>query len=204
LVHGDAVEYLAGVSPAQFDVVLTSPPFKPEDVDGAYWELYEVVHDALLQAARRVVFIVQSATHLNTLLSRYQPDRTMVWGKQVSQYPYRYNPILCFQVDEDYNINKRIWTDAIGIPSVPPGEKTHKYQDPVRLYRTVLDMVGNCDSVLDPFMGSGTTMVAAQQVGMNAVGVDNEWTCIETAKQRLQQQTLTTSTTVEITSTLNE
>jgi len=198
-VHGDAVRYLTEMSADRFDVVLTSPPFKTEDVDGEYWQFYDAVQQEILRVTRRVAFVIQSATHLNTVVSRYEPDRTLIWGKQVSQYPYRYNPILCFQVDAEYNVNKRIWTDALGIPSVPPGSKTQKYQDPVRLYRTILEMVSDCDTVLDPFVGSGTSMVAARQVGMDAVGVDRDENCLATARERLHQQTLTTSTDVQMT-----
>jgi DNA modification methylase len=189
-VEADAVEYLGELESESFDIVFTSPPFKSGDVDGDYWRFYDEVHQEILRVAGKAVFVIQSATNLNRMVSEYDPDRTLVWGKKVSQYSYRYNPIFCFQVDQDYSVEKRIWTDALGIPSVPPSQKKHKYQDPVTLYRTVLGMVDDCSSVLDPFVGSGTTLVAALQVGMDAVGVDKESACIQTAEQRLQQQTL--------------
>jgi site-specific DNA-methyltransferase (adenine-specific) len=128
------------------------------------------------------------------VIARYQPDRTLIWGKQVSQYPYWYNPILCFQIDPEYSLDKRIWTDALGIPSIPPSQKMHKYQDPVRLYRTILGMVDDCYSVLDPFMGSGTVLVAAQQAGMDAVEVDRAPECLAAAYKRLQQETFRENT----------
>ena len=193
IVNADARPFLRELDTGSFDIVLTSPPFREEDIEGDYWEFYDAIHHEILRVTAKAAFIIQSATHLNTLITQYQPDRTLIWGKKVSQYPYRYNPILCFQVDGEYSLEKRIWTDAIGIPSVPPGQKMHKYQDPVTLYRTILEMVSDCKNVLDPFMGSGTTLVAARQVGMTALGVDHDEDCIEMAKTRLRQETLRNS-----------
>lgn len=44
--------------------------------------------------------------------------------------------------------------------------------------------------VLDPFCGSGTTLLAAQDVGRNAVGFDLKKEYIELTKERLKQQSL--------------
>jgi tRNA1(Val) A37 N6-methylase TrmN6 len=43
LVCSDVVDYLAGVPPGQFDVVLMSPPFKEEDVEGDYWAFLNTI-----------------------------------------------------------------------------------------------------------------------------------------------------------------
>lgn len=44
--------------------------------------------------------------------------------------------------------------------------------------------------VLDPFLGSGTTLVAAQDMGRNALGFDLKKDYVELAKSRLKQKTL--------------
>ena len=41
------------------------------------------------------------------------------------------------------------------------------------------------DVVLDPFMGSGTTCIAAKQLGRNYIGIEREKEYVEIAEARL-------------------
>lgn len=68
--------------------------------------------------------------------------------------------------------------------------KVHPTQKPLPLMRWVLSLVPDAKTVLDPFMGSGTTLVASKLEGRHCVGIEiNEAYC-EAAAKRLSQGTL--------------
>lgn len=68
--------------------------------------------------------------------------------------------------------------------------RVHPTQKPMALMRWCLSLVPEAKTVLDPFMGSGTTLVAAKLEGRKAVGIEiNERYC-EAAAKRLSQGTL--------------
>jgi site-specific DNA-methyltransferase (adenine-specific) len=75
------------------------------------------------------------------------------------------------------------------IPSVPKREKLHGYhptQKPLRLVRrAVLASSGEGDLVFDPFCGSGTTGVAAKELGRFFVGTEMEREFAELASRRI-------------------
>lgn len=68
--------------------------------------------------------------------------------------------------------------------------RVHPTQKPVPLMRWCLSLVPDAETILDPFMGSGTTLEAAKLEGRKAVGIEiNEKYC-EAAVNRLAQGVL--------------
>jgi DNA modification methylase len=66
----------------------------------------------------------------------------------------------------------------------------HPTQKPLRLVKTLLEMFPNEETVLDPFMGSGTTLRAAKDLGRKAIGIEIEERYCEIAVKRLAQEVL--------------
>jgi site-specific DNA-methyltransferase (adenine-specific) len=76
------------------------------------------------------------------------------------------------------------------IPTVPRREKLHgrhPTQKPLRLVqRALLASSGEGDLILDPFCGSGTTAVAAKELGRFFVGAEMERGNCELAGRRIR------------------
>lgn len=71
------------------------------------------------------------------------------------------------------------------------GEHYHPTQKPVALMAWILRKWRKpADVVLDPFMGSGSTLIAAKQASIPAIGIEIEERYCEIAAQRLSQEVL--------------
>lgn len=69
--------------------------------------------------------------------------------------------------------------------------RNHPTEKPVSLMRWCIERSGSTDGViLDPFMGSGTTLRAAMDLGRRAIGIELEERYCEIAARRLSQQVL--------------
>lgn len=67
--------------------------------------------------------------------------------------------------------------------------KVHPTQKPVGALVPLIDALGP-SFVLDPFMGSGSTLVAARSAGTRSIGIEIEERYCEIAAQRCSQETL--------------
>jgi len=88
--------------------------------------------------------------------------------------------------------------DSLAVPNIqnatPPTVRQHPNEKPEDLPgRFILWTTAPGDSVLDPFMGSGTTLVAAKQLGRSAIGIEIEEKYCEIAAKRLSQEVLSFS-----------
>jgi len=70
------------------------------------------------------------------------------------------------------------------------GGKVHPTQKPLPLMQWCLSWLPDAKTVLDPFMGSGTTLVAAKMEGRQAVGIELSEKYCEAAVNRLAQGVL--------------
>lgn len=65
----------------------------------------------------------------------------------------------------------------------------HPTQKPIQVMTWSIGQIGNPETILDPFMGSGTTGVAAIQMGRKFIGIEREPKYFEIACKRIEQAT---------------
>lgn len=92
-------------------------------------------------------------------------------------------------------------SDVWEIPYLNPKAKErvgYPTQKPVLLLQQIIEIcTDEGDLVVDPFMGSGTTCVAAKSMNRNYIGIDVSGDAVELAKQRLQDMVITESALLE-------
>jgi len=180
------------------NLIITSPPFKDEDVgvgknthnyriknpknDDKYYKWLDGVFHVFKKTSPLVVML-NSSVRLIDICRRYEPGRVLIWDKIRCQQPYRYEPIFIF-AKGDIKFNKGIWNDCIR--ALPVMNGLTPYENPVKLYRQLIRYFP-ADIILDPFMGSGTTLVAAKELGRRAIGIEIEEKYCEIAVERLKQ-----------------
>ena len=70
-------------------------------------------------------------------------------------------------------------------------ERHHPTQKPIELFKWILsNYAKEGQSIIDPFLGSGTTLIAAKQLNLNATGIEISPEYCEIARQRLSQNIL--------------
>lgn len=68
--------------------------------------------------------------------------------------------------------------------------RDHPTQKPLEVMKWCLEHVPSASTVLDPFMGSGTTLRAAKDLGRKCIGIELEEKYCEIAVRRLGQEVL--------------
>lgn len=68
-------------------------------------------------------------------------------------------------------------------------DKQHPTQKPVSLMGWCLEFIPNASTILDPFMGSGTTLVACQRIGRQGTGIELDPDYFDIACKRVDEAT---------------
>lgn len=83
------------------------------------------------------------------------------------------------------------WNGMLQEPGVERTTREHPTQKPEAVMRwALMQAPSDVKTVLDPFMGSGTTLVACKRLGRSCVGIEREERYCEIAARRLQQESL--------------
>ena len=208
IYHGDCREILPGLP--QVDLVLTDPPYDnlthakhlSTIMDRQELGFESISESCLVKIAERLVSLSAGWTimtcdwrHMLALDKTELLIRFGLWIKPNGAPQFTgdrpgmgWEPIAILhnKLAKAWNGGGRhgIWTANIECG-------LHPTQKPLLLYRKLVkDFSNESDLVLDPFLGSGTTLVAAKQLGRRAIGIEIEEKYCEIAVKRLAQEIL--------------
>jgi site-specific DNA-methyltransferase (adenine-specific)/modification methylase len=82
---------------------------------------------------------------------------------------------------------RHLWAGALRASEPSANVRQHPTQKPIALMIWCIEQAGNPEKILDPFMGSGTTGVAAIQLGRKFIGIEREPKYFDIACKRIEQ-----------------
>jgi site-specific DNA-methyltransferase (adenine-specific) len=212
IYHGDCREMLSGVRPV-CDVLCTDPPYASAAATattgwarqkwGGNWGdmsiltmLAELVLDsAALSPIHEAVWFADHlgyAALIPSFFRRYQVVQSVVWDRDMlgmGAYFRKQTEMVIYARHTDSALFRVL--DARDLIRLRPSsaEKEHPAQKPLDLLIALLSPLGG-QRVLDPFAGTGTTLLAAKQLGRQAIGIEIEERYCEIAAKRLSQGVL--------------
>src|SRR3974390_3140832 len=191
-----------GLRTQSFDLLLTDPPY---GIDAARRGTIGTSKRGQVKDYGASEWDSRPASEAIALARRIARHHVVFGGNY-----YDLPPALCWLVwDKDNtgdfadcelawtNLDKAVrkltyrWNGMLQEPGCPKEERWHPTQKPEAVMRwALMQAPSDIKTVLDPFMGSGTTLVAAKRLGKTAVGIEREEKYCEIAAKRLAQEVL--------------
>ena len=181
IYHGDCLEILPEIEPV--DLVLTDPPF-PGYEDNYEW-CYVDIKKVIPSKCRAFVFWKGGPFPLKYTARHIWAKANRNIGSKGEQYEEIYEisgnktGLVLRHAVIDSVMNAQLNGDVFW---------PHPCQKPIKLILRLLNGIKGV--VLDPFMGSGTTLLAAKKGGIRAIGIEIEEKYCEIAVRRLAQEML--------------
>ena len=205
IYHGDCREILPGLAPV--DLVLTDPPYGIEGgVGGGIARgkgdyLGGFVDDS--ENVRAVIVPVIEWCIANVPCVVVTPgNRNFSLYPQPKSFGVFYQPAAVgLQAFGNLDAQPIFYYGSAGggrmgkpssyVLTETPEANGHPCPKPIKAWRKLLANTGGPNStVLDPFMGSGTTLRAAMDLGRKAIGIEIEERYCEIAARRMEQMVL--------------
>jgi site-specific DNA-methyltransferase (adenine-specific) len=152
--------------------------------DAAFYIFYADGDAAVLAAVLAAGLVVRNNLIWNKHMAQF--------GALSAQYKQKHEPFLYCHI-KGKSPKWRGATNEVTVWDIRRESTNffHPTQKPVGLFRKCIENnTEPNDIILDPFMGSGTALVAAKQLGRKAIGIEIEERYCEIAAQRLSQEVL--------------
>lgn len=211
LIHGDSLTVLRQMEPESVDAIITDPPYGinyvsptgariQNDTAPFIWFLYDAfrvlkpgssgrgtlvcftrwdVQQVFIDAIRLAGFIVKS----EVIWDKMQHGM----GDLKSQFAPSHENIV-FAVKGKFSFPGHRPKDLITHRKLPGSQMIHPTEKPVPLLADLITAVTKPgDLILDPFAGSGSTLVAAKKTGRRFTGIELDDVHYAKAQRRIEE-----------------
>jgi DNA modification methylase len=192
VIHDSVVNYASYFDKESIDLIVTDPP---------YYEEYLWTYQELFKAAS---YILKEGSFLITYASQQHLDEIMKMDFQYLKYVWTYALIHTGAKNVCHPAKVKIgWKPLLvfvkgKLPDIPYFEdilmgtgrekNLHKWQQALGEASELIKIFSKAgDVVLDPFVGSGTTMIAAKMLKRDSYGMDVDEQAIKTTIKRLDE-----------------
>jgi hypothetical protein len=206
IYHGDCREVLPGLVKPVGQAVVSDPPYGTGWVRGGGkvgefnarherpdWDVFStdwifrapyVIAGAVFSPLSRAQEIMKAVRE-----ERYEPPAA---GRKYASTIYwrKTNPRPNGPNRDAITVWPAYLPDGIEFKSYNGDTPLHPCQKPLDLMQWILGFIDPLLRIVDPFAGSGTTLVAAKKLGRKSVGIEQEERYCEIAAQRLSQEVL--------------
>lgn len=187
IYHGDCREIIPQLP--KVDLVLTDPPY---GVEFAEWDGKEQIKNfgiwlEMLSAISRNITFTCGWPRLADWCIIKKPNAYLYWHKPGSMGfgPFGFTHIDPMPV---YGTVKMNGTHDVIYAPIIVQDKIHPTEKPIKWATGAINKFRAIETILDPFMGSGTTLRAAKDLGRKAIGIEIEEKYCEIAAKRLSQE----------------
>jgi site-specific DNA-methyltransferase (adenine-specific) len=211
LYHGDCREILPMLS--RVDAVVTDPPFfmpaahfqsrvkwqrswGDVSILGTFWSAtLDLLLPRLKETGHLVTFCNGDSypVFYPEMYRRFDVLKCLVWDKghvglgRVWRHQHEL-AIAARWAESFVDIGGKLRSDVIKAKATPSADRDHPVEKPPALLREIIEPITPRGGVvLDPFMGGGTTLLAARDLGRLAVGIETEERYCELAAKRFAQ-----------------
>lgn len=213
IYHGDSRELLSTIPLC--DLVLTDPPFfmpaqhyasrsdwprswgDTSVLGGWFGGILAALIPRMKPSARVLCFCDDESypVFYPELYRRFDVMASLIWDKGAigmgSEWRHSHELIVSARWKDSAWFGGSSRSDILRVKSVTSSQRLHPVDKPTDLLRQLIEpTTAELDLVVDPFMGGGSTLLAARLMNRRAIGIELEERYCEIAAARLSQGAL--------------
>lgn len=201
LILGDCLEVMRTLPDGSIAAVVTDPPYginySPSQNSAKAWGNKTFVGDTvvanddkLFNPTPWLYFSTVILFGANNYADKLPPSRGwIVWDKRehIASNDFADCELIWTNVDGVARIFRHYWSGALRA-SEQGESRVHPTQKPLALMKWLIcNYTKPGDTILDPYMGSGTTGVACVQTGRNFIGIEISENYFKVAQKRIAE-----------------